>query len=254
MYQNYIFDLYGTLVDINTDEESSYLWKILSQIYGYYGANYTPNKLRKAYLNMCMKEVEACGVKNKTIFPEIQLEDVFMGLFKKKNVTVSMEEIRTIGLTFRAISTKFLKLYDGVTDLLESLRAANKKIFVLSNAQAMFTVPEMRSLDLLDKFDGIMISSDAGICKPDENFFKLLLERYNLDPAETIMIGNDKIADITGANNAGIDSLYIHSDISPALSYTDGRDIPATYKIMDGDFSKIKELILKEPSSDTSDE
>ena len=30
MYQNYIFDLYGTLVDIHTNEKKAYLWKELS--------------------------------------------------------------------------------------------------------------------------------------------------------------------------------------------------------------------------------
>ena len=30
MYQNYIFDLYGTLVDIHTNEKKAYLWKKLS--------------------------------------------------------------------------------------------------------------------------------------------------------------------------------------------------------------------------------
>ena len=27
MYKNYLFDLYGTLVDIKTDEQSKKLWK-----------------------------------------------------------------------------------------------------------------------------------------------------------------------------------------------------------------------------------
>ena len=27
MYQNYIFDLYGTLVDIHTNEKKAYLWE-----------------------------------------------------------------------------------------------------------------------------------------------------------------------------------------------------------------------------------
>ena len=40
-YKNYIFDLYGTLVDINTDEWSAQLWKKMAILYGYYGAAYT---------------------------------------------------------------------------------------------------------------------------------------------------------------------------------------------------------------------
>ena len=38
MYENYVFDLYGTLVDINTDEGKNSLWKQMSIFYGYYGA------------------------------------------------------------------------------------------------------------------------------------------------------------------------------------------------------------------------
>ena len=40
-FKNYIFDFYGTLVDIETDESSPVLWDTMAQIYQSYGANYT---------------------------------------------------------------------------------------------------------------------------------------------------------------------------------------------------------------------
>ena len=36
-YQNYVFDLYGTLVDIHTDEEQQMLWEKMAMFYGYQG-------------------------------------------------------------------------------------------------------------------------------------------------------------------------------------------------------------------------
>ena len=57
------------------------------------------------------------------------------------------------------------------------------------------------------------------------------------------MIGNDSTSDIQGANNFGIDSLYIYSDISPKDDYKN--NISCKYKILDGDFTKIKNLVLK---------
>ena len=36
-YDNYVFDLYGTLVDIHTDEEPKEIWDKLALFYGYYG-------------------------------------------------------------------------------------------------------------------------------------------------------------------------------------------------------------------------
>ena len=244
MYQNYIFDLYGTLVDINTNEGKPYLWKKTAELYAYHGAHYTPAEFKKAYLRLCASHTQALRDKNGARYPEIQLEYVFEDLFKEKGVTVSMEIIRTIGQAFRAISTKFLCLYDGVTDLLDSIHTAGKKAYLLSNAQEMFTKHEMIALGIYDKFDGIVFSSDEGLCKPEEKFFRTVVERYGLNINECIMIGNDAGTDIKGANLIGMDSLYIHSDISPKITDLTGADIPATYKIMDGDFTKVKELVL----------
>ena len=39
-YDNYLFDLYGTLVDIHTDEQHSEVWERLAVFYGYYGGGY----------------------------------------------------------------------------------------------------------------------------------------------------------------------------------------------------------------------
>lgn len=244
MYQNYIFDLYGTLVDINTNEGKPYLWKKTAELYAYYGAHYTPSEFKKAYLRLCAAHTQALREKNGARYPEIQLEYVFQDLFTEKGVTVSMDIIRVIGQTFRAISTKFLCLYDGVTDFLDAIHAAGKKAYLLSNAQEMFTRHEMIALGIYDKFDGIVFSSDEGLCKPEEKFFRTVVERYGLDIAESIMIGNDANTDIAGANAIGMDSLYIHSDISPQITDLTGADIPATYKVMDGNFRKIQGLIL----------
>src|SRR5699024_7455834 len=48
-YQNYLFDLYGTLVDIHTDEDSPAAWEALARFYSYYGARYAPAGLQAAY-------------------------------------------------------------------------------------------------------------------------------------------------------------------------------------------------------------
>ena len=48
-YDNYVFDLYGTLVDIHTDEEPKEIWDKLALFYGYYGACYSAEELKKRY-------------------------------------------------------------------------------------------------------------------------------------------------------------------------------------------------------------
>ena len=46
MYNNYIFDLYGTLVDISTDEYSMDLWEKVALFYSFKGAKYSALELK----------------------------------------------------------------------------------------------------------------------------------------------------------------------------------------------------------------
>ena len=236
MYKNYIFDLYGTLIDIHTDEEQEYLWKKISDFYGFHGAIYTPSELKKEYELLCMAE----GEKIKDVeWAEIQIEKVFLELSTKKGVNASLELATYVGEMFRILSTEYLKLYDGVIDFMKLLKKNGKKIYLLSNAQEIFTVPEMKYLGIYDYFDGIVISSSEECKKPDPKFYNIVLERYNLNKKESIMRGNDYITDIKGAYDSGLDSLYIHSNLSPEIK---GK-LLSTYSIMDGDFKKVKSVL-----------
>ena len=45
MFKNYIFDLYGTLIDIRTDESGDEFWDKVADIYKSYGATYTAKEM-----------------------------------------------------------------------------------------------------------------------------------------------------------------------------------------------------------------
>ncbi|MGN1466885.1 MAG: HAD family hydrolase [Ruminococcus sp.] len=242
MYKNYIFDLYGTLIDINTNEWDMDLWDKMAILYGYKGAVYTGEEINKAYGRLVEEEKAKVHKKHRDYkVIDIKIEKVFKKLFDEKGVKATKAEVLNIAAAFRCYSTVYIKLYDGVTDLLESLKAKGKNVYLLSNAQRSFTANELKMLDLEKYFDGIVISSDEECSKPDVNYFKILFDRYGLKKQESVMIGNDYISDISGAADFGIDSLYIHQSISPDIE----GELRSNYKVMDGDVYKIKELILK---------
>lgn len=240
MYKNYVFDLYGTLVDINTDEDCEILWEKLSLFYKFKGADYSPLSLKEAYKEKVKKAQSAI---TDTKYPDIVIEEVFNDLFKDKNVNVSKDTLYDTAHLFRVLSIKYIKLYDGVIELLELLKKKGKKVYLLSNAQRIFTLYEIKMLNIEKFFDDILFSSDFKVCKPDILFYNQLLEKLNLDKHETIMIGNDYIADIEGAYNFGIDSLYIDSNLSPEIN----SELKSTYSIMDNDgtVNKIASFIVK---------
>ncbi len=242
MFQNYIFDLYGTLIDIRTDEESPVLWKKISVFYGYRGAIYSPEEFMLKYKEFCKEEKEHLKAAHpEQKYVDINLTKIFHRLYAFKNVDASMELCALTANVFRCYSTKFIRLYDGVTELLEALKKNGKKVFLLSNAQHDFTVPEIRMLGLEKYFDDIIISSDVKCRKPDPHMYEILFSRHNLKKDESIMIGNDFQSDIESAFNFGIKSLYIHQKISPPIK---GK-LKSNWSIMDGKFKKIKSVILK---------
>lgn len=93
MYDNYVFDLYGTLVDIHTEENDAKVWEKLSLFYGFYGALYDPQELQESYLALIQsKETDLKGELEKEshyaheAFPEIRIEEVFKELYAKKGI------------------------------------------------------------------------------------------------------------------------------------------------------------------------
>lgn len=243
MFQNYIFDLYGTLIDIRTDEENPELWEKMSVFYGYRGAIYTPKELRSKYHEFCKTEKALLkAIHPEQEFVDINLTKVFNKLYSSKNVQASPELCALTANVFRCYSTEFIRLYDGVVEFLEALKKKGKKTFLLSNAQRDFTVPEIHMMGLEKYFDDIIISSEVECKKPDPHMFEILFNRHNLKKEESIMIGNDCIADIESSYKFGIKSLYIHQEISPPITV----DLKSSWKIDNGDFRAImKTKILR---------
>lgn len=241
LYRDYIFDLYGTLVDIRTNEEQHALWNKMSLFYGYHGANYPPQALHKEYLSkVSAREKDAKQVHySHEAYPEIPIEEVFAELYTAKGIQPSSELVLHTGQLFRVLSTSHIRLYAGAVELLQKLKRDGKRVFLLSNAQRIFTEYELEYLGIADCFDGIMISSEYGVKKPDERFFALLINQYGIDMEHALMIGNDLDSDIAGAKRAGLDTFYIHSAISPKLN----RTVDADYSMMHMDLRKLYRLL-----------
>lgn len=225
MYENYIFDLYGTLVDIRTNESKASLWKYMAGYMTLQGAPYSVAELRKRYRNLVGMLRREQYEKNKHLFPaltpdqiEVDLSEVFSRLYSEKGVEPAPQMLADLALMFRAVSLKYVRLYEGAKPLLMELRRRRKGVYLLTNAQRLFTEPELRSLGIYELFDDVMISSDIGFKKPSLQFYDALLTKHGLDPKASVMIGNDWQADAWGAHNCGLSCMYIHTLQSPAFT------------------------------------
>ena len=213
-YPDLIFDLYGTLVDIHT-EESDPVWDRTAIYFGFYGAHYTGAELKAAFQKI-MASREAKAGQSYECFPDIPFEQVMTQLFYEKGIE---ENAISLGVNaaqlFRILSMEYIRLYPGVLGALAYLREKGHRLWLLSNAQAVFTAYELRHLGLGEQLDGIYLSSDFGCRKPDQRFYRALLKEQHLDPARCLMIGNDRETDIAGAKAAGMATLFMHTDLTP---------------------------------------
>ena len=213
-YTDLIFDLYGTLVDIHTDENDT-VWEKTAFYLGFHGALYTAKELKTEFSSK-IRLREAHAGQSYECFPDIPFESVMNDLFLEKGITENAEQLAFhAAQLFRITSLEYLRLYPKVKEVLAELRSRGCRVWLLSNAQRAFTEYELRYLGLLDSFDGIYISSDHMCRKPDRRFFDALICGQQLDREKCLMIGNDRNTDIGGARNAGLDTLYIHTDLTP---------------------------------------
>ncbi|MCR5100775.1 MAG: HAD family hydrolase [Butyrivibrio sp.] len=219
-YKNYIFDLYGTLIDIHTDETKKKFWKQIADIYAENGALYKPGELREKYIQLVKEEEQKITLEKGYKYPEIKLETVFARLLKKDFPEAKKEDIevlqnsrlvQNIAASFRKFSRTKLEVYPYTIELLQRLKDDGKKIYLLSNAQHLFTLPEMDSCGITGFFDGIYISSLKGMKKPQPEFIESLILEYNMNKAESVMIGNDLFSDIGSAMSAGVDGIFLNN-------------------------------------------
>ncbi len=116
------------------------------------------------------------------------------------------EELRPY---FRKIVTGWVRLRNPVAEGVAALRACKahgKRCYVLSNySREAFPVAEEMH-DFFRLMDGKVISSEVGLLKPDPRIYRLLTDRFGLEPSRTLFI-DDLPANIEGALYAGWQGL-----------------------------------------------
>lgn len=154
MYENYFFDLYGTLVDIRTDETKPSLWRGIADFYSRCGAGYSEEEIRGRYFGLCAEEVDVLARAHPELGVEgveIELRNVFRRMFEEKGVSASAPRVEDTAVLFRRMSfCQRPRLMNGVKKTLEGLRRRGARLYLLSNAQSCFTIPELRWLGVLD--------------------------------------------------------------------------------------------------------
>lgn len=223
-YEVVFFDLYGTLIDIRTDEQSDAAWQALYDCVRELGAEYgSVDEMRDRFDKLETREMvhQANRAIVRNGWDEFDILPVYHSLLMhrdeeaEKKLALPQAALKA-AWAFRQGSTSMIRLYPGALDMIRTLQDAGVVVVLLSNAQACYTRPELELTGLSNVLDDVIISSEEKIRKPARDLYMLALDREFVTAKNALMVGNDEKNDIIGANSAGIDAAYFRTEISPA--------------------------------------
>ncbi len=99
---------------------------------------------------------------------------------------------------------------DGAKDFCDFVKSEGYRIYILSNASDLFYEYFPRFLPL-DYFDGVFVSSDVRLIKPDVRIYQMFLEKYDLKADECFFI-DDREDNVIGARKAGLYTFRFEGD------------------------------------------
>lgn len=208
MIEAVFFDLYGTLIDIETDEGHPSIYETLSLYARYRGITIGPKDLEREYRN----RVEAALAERTTEFPEVDVVSVFMAVGQEYGgAGCDKQTAADLAVLFRVLSIKRFGLYEGVLDVLFSL-SGKYRLAIVSDAQWVFTDREMEIAGLMNFFPVTILSSRYGRRKPDPRLFRSALEQVGAAAGQAVYVGNTPVTDLVGAKRAGLKCVLFRNE------------------------------------------
>jgi FMN hydrolase / 5-amino-6-(5-phospho-D-ribitylamino)uracil phosphatase len=99
-----------------------------------------------------------------------------------------------------------VEFYADVRPSLIRLRS-RYRLFALSNGNA-----DLQRCGIADLFSGHVTASAAGAAKPDARIFAHLLEMAGVEAHQVMHVGDDPLADVVGAAQAGMQAVWLNRD------------------------------------------
>lgn len=94
----------------------------------------------------------------------------------------------------------------GTVDVLRELHAAGHRLLALSNMPSEVWPRLVEAFDWFSLFDGAVVSGDERLVKPDPAIFRVLVERFDVEPSTTTFV-DDRVENVEAAAALGFDAV-----------------------------------------------
>ena len=161
----------------------------------------------------------------------------FVEFFEKEGI--AFDKVDEFNSTYQIRLGDTICFNDNAYELIESLKGKVLQYAVTNGTQrAQKRKLERSKLDTL--FDGVFISDEMGVEKPNKEFFDIVFSKIpSVEKDEAIIIGDSLTSDIKGANNAGIKSVWYNPKDKE-------NDVGVNIDYVIKNLEEIKDIIYKE--------
>jgi len=193
-----LFDVYGTLIDIHTNEQRDDIFETLSRFLEYRRIFVPARILKELYFS----ELHQQFARSRERFPEVDVARAFEHVLREQGRTADRYMTMVTTQLYRSLSRERFGLFPDTFWTLTDFRKGYR-MGLVTDAQRLYACPELQTLRIEEFFDARVISSDFGFRKPDPRLFHIALAALDSTPEQTAYIGNKYETDLLGAKQAG---------------------------------------------------
>jgi 2-haloacid dehalogenase len=96
---------------------------------------------------------------------------------------------------------------DGSVAILSELRARKVPLYALSNWSTETFPVALQLFNFLHWFQGVLLSGEVKLLKPDRRLFQILLKRYTIDPRRVVYV-DDHARNVEAARKLGMHGIH----------------------------------------------
>lgn len=188
MIKNIIFDMGGVLIDYNPEKT----------LYGMFDKETADILLKAVFRNQLWSDKDRGIITPAEIMEKVKSE-IPEAVFEKVSEMVDN-------------FYPYMPPFEKMVGFIETLKEKGYGIYLLSNASSDFH-ERRKDIPALGLFDGVIISADHKLLKPEKEIYEKLYETFSLNPEECFFI-DDVQANIDGAAATGMQGhCYYHGDL-----------------------------------------
>jgi putative hydrolase of the HAD superfamily len=101
--------------------------------------------------------------------------------------------------------------YPEAVAALEALRG-RMRLAVVTNGMESHQRRKLHDAGLTARFDAVITSEATGASKPDPRIFAVALDRLGCRPGRAVMVGDNPLRDVAGAQQAGLRGVWVDRD------------------------------------------